>query len=233
MHGNQAISVEVLLSHMPLFSTLGPKELARVARGSQEIRAARNDVLIRKGAPCEGFHLVVIGRVKLVFTTAEGAEQVVDILGQGQTFGETYMLEDLPYDVSAQALTDAILLHVSKAAIFGEFDRDPALRLKMITGMSRRLRQVMDDVESYSLRSGRQRVADYFLLALGREAPARNAVLLLPTSKANIASRLNLTQEHFSRILRELSRLGLIQVEGGRILIPDLQRLRAEAERYE
>ena len=41
-----------------------------------------------------------------------------------------------------------------------------------------------------------------------------------------IASRLNLTQEHFSRILSELTGAGLIQVEGRTIHIPDIGRLR-------
>ena len=48
----------------------------------------------------------------------------------------------------------------------------------------------------------------------------------LPTSKGTIASRLNLTQEHFSRILNELSTGGLIQVQGRTIHIPDIERLR-------
>ena len=49
----------------------------------------------------------------------------------------------------------------------------------------------------------------------------------LPTNKGIIASRLNLTQEHFSRILHELTELGLIVVEGRKIHIPDIDRLRA------
>jgi hypothetical protein len=48
----------------------------------------------------------------------------------------------------------------------------------------------------------------------------------LPTNKGVIASRLNLTQEHFSRILHELSEKGLIVVEGRRIHIPDVEKLR-------
>ena len=72
-----------------------------------------------------------------------------------------------------------------------------------------------------------------FLLR-GAEAPEagsgncpRQAVVRLPSSKGNIASRLNLTQEHFSRILHELSEGGLIVVEGRKIAIPDVEKLRA------
>lgn len=49
-----------------------------------------------------------------------------------------------------------------------------------------------------------------------------NTVLELHVNKGLIASRLNQTQEYFSRILRELSELGLIKVEGRRILIQAL-----------
>jgi CRP-like cAMP-binding protein len=45
-------------------------------------------------------------------------------------------------------------------------------------------------------------------------------------AKGVIASRLNLTQEHFSRILHDLAALGLIEVQGRRIRVLDLERLR-------
>ena len=53
-----------------------------------------------------------------------------------------------------------------------------------------------------------------------------NVSITLPTNKGVIASRLNLTQEHFSRILHELSELGLIVVEGRKIHIPNATKLR-------
>ncbi len=52
-----------------------------------------------------------------------------------------------------------------------------------------------------------------------------DACVDLSVAKSVIASRLNLTQEHFSRILHELSALELIRVEGRRLRIPDLERL--------
>jgi CRP-like cAMP-binding protein len=54
----------------------------------------------------------------------------------------------------------------------------------------------------------------------------RSITVTLPTNKGVIASRLNLTQEHFSRILHELSEKGLIVVEGRKIHIPEVERLR-------
>lgn len=227
MQGSHPINIEALLSHVPLFNGLAPQEIAKVARGTREIHATKGDILFHKGDPCSGFHMVVYGQIKLGFTSPQGSEKVVEIIGQSQSFGEAIMFMDKRYIVFAQALTDSLLLHISKSVIFDELERDPILCRKMIAGMAMRLHQLMTDVESYSLHSGKQRIVGYLV----REAPtsehSKNLTVTLPTNKGIIASRLNLTQEHFSRILHELTELGLIVVEGRKIHIPDIDRLRA------
>ncbi len=227
MQGSNPINIEALLSHVPLFNGLGPQEIAKIARGTREIHAGKGDILFHKGDPCNGFHLVVYGQIKLGFTSPQGSEKVVEIISQSQSFGEAIMFMEKPYIVFAQALTDSLLLHVSKAVIFDELERDPHLCRKMIAGMAMRLHQLMTDVESYSLHSGKQRIIGYLLRDLPDTEHSKNLVVTLPTNKGIIASRLNLTQEHFSRILHELSELGLIAVEGRRIHIPDIDKLRS------
>jgi CRP-like cAMP-binding protein len=141
------------------------------------------------------------------------------------------MFMEKPYIVFSQALTDSLLLHVSKTAIFEELQRDHNLCRKMLAGMAMRLHQLMNDVESYSLHSGKQRIIGYLLRELPDDEPDSingiNVTITLPTNKGVIASRLNLTQEHFSRILHELIDLGLIIVEGRKIHIPSVAKLRS------
>jgi CRP-like cAMP-binding protein len=226
MHSHQhGMNIEALLAHVPLFNELDAAEIARLARGTREVAAARGDILFHKGDTPSGFHLIVYGQVKLAFTSPQGGEKVVDILGQGQTFGEAVMFMDRPFMVYAQALADSLLLHISKTAIIEELNSDPKLGRKMIAGLSMRLHHLITDVESYSLHSGRQRIIGYLLREQVGDAE-KAITVTLPTNKGVIASRLNLTQEHFSRILHELSEKGLIVVEGRRIHIPDVEKLR-------
>ncbi|MCL2636501.1 MAG: Crp/Fnr family transcriptional regulator [Betaproteobacteria bacterium] len=230
MQSHPPLNIEALLTHVPLFNGLAPEEIGRIARATREIHAGKGDILFHKGDPCNGFHLLVYGQIKLAFTSAQGSEKVVQIIGQGQSFGEALMLMDKPYIVFAQALTDSLLLHVSKAAVFEELQRDHKLCRKMLAGMAMRLHELMSDVESYSLHSGKQRIIGYLLRGLPDETHDGNGngnvTITLPTNKGIIASRLNLTQEHFSRILHELINLDLIVVEGRKIHIPSVSRLR-------
>jgi len=227
MQANHPINIEALLTHIPLFNGLAAEEISRIAHGTREIHASKGDILFHKGDPCNGFHLLVYGQVKLAFTSQQGNEKVVEILTQGQSFGEAIMFMEKPYIVFAQALTDSLLLHVSKHTVFDELARDHNLCRKMLAGMAMRLHQLMNDVESYSLHSGKQRIIGYLLRELPEADQNGTAVAVtLPTNKGVIASRLNLTQEHFSRILHELTELGLIVVEGRKIHIPSVANLR-------
>lgn len=228
--GPETAHLVAQLARAPLFNSLAPAELARIAHGVREIRVDKGEILFHRGDPCTGFHLLLAGQIKLAFTSAEGNEKVVEILRPGQSFGEAVMFTDRPYVLMAQALTEASLLHVGKHCFFDEMDRDPSLCRKIIAGLSQRLHHLLADVESYSLRSGRDRVIGYLLREeeSGDDAAlsAGRVSIRLPTSKGTIASRLNLTQEHFSRILHDMVGNGLIEVEGRTIHIPDLGRLR-------
>lgn len=214
--------VHDLLSHAPIFRGLSPEELARIAAGTREVRVARGEVLFRRGDPCEGFHIVAVGQVKLAFVAPEGAEKVVEILGPGMSFGEAVMFMEAPYLVTATALADGLLLHVGRDAVFRELDRDPRLARRMLAGISMRLHMLMKDMEAMALHPATQRVIGYLLRL---EDDGRPGKVTLPAQKALVASRLNLTPEYFSRILHDLAAAGLIRVEGRDIAILDPDRL--------
>lgn len=223
----QNTSIEARLARLPLFNSLTTEEIARLARSSRETQVGKGEILFHKGDPCTGFHVVLDGQIKLAFTSAQGNEKVVEIIRPGQSFGEAVMFMDKPYVVFAQALTDSHLLHIAKTAFDAELANDPRLARKMLAGMAMRLHQLINDVESYTLHSGTQRVIGYLLRELPDDPSDQPPVsVCLPISKGVLASRLNLTQEHFSRILRDLSEQGLLRVEGRKIHIPDTTRLR-------
>ncbi|MBI1943990.1 MAG: Crp/Fnr family transcriptional regulator [Betaproteobacteria bacterium] len=221
------IKTQAFLANLPIFSEMSREELDRVAAATLPVYAQKGQSLFQRGDPCSGFHVLVYGQVKLGFTSPQGVEKVVEIIRPGQSFGEALMFLDEPYIVFAQALSDSMLLHVAKHAVFEELARDPVFARRMLSGLSRRLHGLVRDVEAYSLRSGQERVIGYLLAdADGVPGEGKPVEVHLTPGKSVIASRLNMTPEHFSRILHELSAAGLIEVDGRTVRIPDLERLR-------
>ncbi len=230
----QDIKVSAFLANLALFREASAEELERIAQGTRVLHPKRGETLFHKGDASEGFYLVVYGQVKLAFTSPQGAEKVVEIVGPGMSFGEAVMFLDMPHVVYAQALADSMLLHVAKSIVLGELGRNPGFARKMLGGLSRRLHGIISDVEAYSMHSGAQRVIGYLLRDAQEAADdggtdaGRRVAVTLPTNKAVIASRLNLTPQHFSRILHELTSAGLVEVDGRTIHITDLDRLRSQ-----
>ncbi|MEO8250142.1 MAG: Crp/Fnr family transcriptional regulator [Burkholderiales bacterium] len=215
------------LAQLPLFTDMAAVELERLAAGCSVRRYARGQTLFSVGEPCHEFHVMVSGQVKLFALSAAGNEKVIELLSFGHSFGEALAFSDRPYIVSAQALVDSMVLHVRQSAVLREIELDSRFALRMIAGMSRRLHGLVHDVQAYALHSGTQRVIGYLLRdqRLGDVPPGEPVTVTLPVSKVTIASRLSITPEYLSRILRELDERGLIKVDKRDIHIPDARRL--------
>lgn len=111
------------LAVLPLFSDLSADELRLMAQGCMVRRLSRVDTIFRYGEPCEEFHVVVTGQVKLFAISQTGYEKVIDLVGPTHSFAEALMFGDKPYILNAQALTNTLLLTVSKRSVLGEIDK--------------------------------------------------------------------------------------------------------------
>lgn len=216
--------LKAFLAHLPLFQGLSAAELARLAAGTTRRRLRAGDALFRQGEPSTGLYAIVHGRIALTARSGRGRERVTEIIGAGRSFGEAVMFLDKPYIVGAKALGDALVLHLAKETIFAELERSTGFARRIIAGLSAKLHATVRELDLYALGSGGQRFAAWLLRALPAAEGA--AAFTLPAAKRAVASRLNLSAEHLSRILRHLSAAGLVEVHGRRLDIPDVARLR-------
>jgi len=211
------------LSRQPLFSDIEGAALERLALACQLRRLERTEMVFHVGDPCDAFWITVVGQVKLYVIAPNGNEKVIELIGPGGSFAEALMFLGKPCLVNAQALADTTLLSVPRQAVVDELEADPKFAMRMVAGLSRRLHGLVGDVQAYALQSGIQRVIGYLLRGAGDDE--RELTVSLPVSKATLASRLSLTPEYFSRVLRELEDGGLIEVDRRDIRILDPHRL--------
>lgn len=219
--------VRGLLGRLPLFAAVEPESLDAIAASVGEHRLARGDVLFRQGDPCHGFYVVVHGQIKLAVTAPNGNEKVLELIPAHMSFGEAVMFLERPFPVTAEALTDSLVLSIPREPVQDLIDNNKRFARKMLAGLSMRLHSLVKDVEGYALRSSTQRLIGYLLREAGDGGLAQGSLEIdLPTSKQVLASRLSVTPETFSRILHALSNSGLVEVDGKTIRVPDVAKLR-------
>lgn len=214
-----------VLSRQPIFRGLSVDELDLLAQGSRELRVQKNEILFQKGDDPEGMHVLVMGQIKLSLPSAQGTEKVVHMFESGSTFGEAVVFLQKPYPVSAQATQDSLVVLVAKHIMLEALDNSPMLCRKMLASLSTRLHELLEDMETCTLRTSTQRVA-CFLVNLTPPGQPESYEILLPASKQTIASQLNLAPETFSRVLGHLAGAGLINVKGRTITVLNQTKLR-------
>ena len=208
------------LRGQPLFADVDGAALQRLATACRLVNFARGQPVLWAGRPCDAFFYVVRGQVRLYMAAPNGNEKVIELVGPGHSFAEALVFLERPCPIHAQALSDALLLQVPRQAVLAELQQDTGFALRMLSGMSRRLHGLVQDLQAGSLQSGLQRVVGYLLSEVDPAQPGP-AVVSLPAPKATVASLLSLTPEYFSRVLHELEALGLLQVDKRDIRLPE------------
>lgn len=183
----------------------------------------RGEAIFFDGDLCNGFYIVLDGKVKIYKMSLQGKEQILHIFGEGQPFGEVPVFHGSPFPASAQALVKTKVLFFPRQAFIDLVTGTPTIALSMLAVLSMRLRKFTSQIESLSLKEVPARLASY-LLFLSREQGDRETVEL-EISKGQLASLLGTIPETLSRIFSKMSDEGLLRVEGKRITLLDRSAL--------
>lgn len=187
----------------------------------------RHEIIFMEGDAYAGLYLVLSGRVKAFKTNPEGKEQIIHLLGPREPFADVPLFTGGPYAVTAQALEDTRLLFIPRQAFLDLLHGNPEISLRMLGAFAKRLRQMVNLVESLSLKEVTARLARY----LADEATkASHSTFDLPISKVNLAAFLGTIPETLSRSLHELENRGIIAVQGKQIVIRNKTMLQQMAE---
>jgi CRP/FNR family transcriptional regulator len=186
----------------------------------------RHEIIFMEGDPYAGLYLVLSGRVKVFKTNPEGKEQIIHLVGPREPFADVPLFTGGPYPATAQALEDTRVLFIAKQAFLDLLQGNPEISLRMLGAFAKRMRQLVNLVESLSLKEVTARLARY----LADEAKkASHSTFDLPISKANLAAFLGTIPETLSRSLHELENRGIISVQGKQIVIRDKTMLQQMA----
>jgi CRP-like cAMP-binding protein len=219
------------LAKAPIFSELTPNELAFLAQRVVSRHFAAGELIFSEGDPCPGLYVIESGFVKIFKSSASGREQVLAIDGPGHSIAELPVFDGGSYPASAQATHDTTLLFISKQHFQALCIEHPAVALKVLRVVGRRLRGLVAIIEELSFTTVRQRLAS-LLVRLARTARKSEGGVhvVLPATNQELAAQIGTVRELVSRNLSRLQAAGIINIDGRIVTIPDLRALEAEAE---
>jgi CRP/FNR family cyclic AMP-dependent transcriptional regulator len=128
------------LKRAPLFEGLSRKELAQLARVSEDLEVEPGTVLCREGDIGHEFFVIVDGKVEV---TRKGRR--VALRGGGDFVGEIALLEEIPRTATVTAETPVRLFVLTSKDFRHLLDENPSVERKVLRALARRLADVSGD----------------------------------------------------------------------------------------
>lgn len=146
-----------------------------------------------------------------------------------ELFAEAVMfMEKHQFPVNAIALQPSEVIGFDAKLLISFLRESPDLCLNMLSMLSVRLHRHVNEIETLSTQNSTCRVLNYLSSQITEDG-SNQANLVLDTSKKNLASRLSITPETFSRILHKLTIDEILEINGRKILIRDISKYRRYA----
>ncbi len=198
--------------------------LARVGRR----RFPSGTTLMYEGQAGTEVMVIVSGRVKISYLTAEGQEVVLDFRGPGEMLGELAVIDGKPRSSSVVAIEPVETLAIAAASFLSLVSERTGIATALLHDIVRRFRD-----------SDRKRIEFGTAPAIGRVAArlvelverygtptSTGHIIDLPIRQEELAGWTGSSREAVARALRSLRELGLITTERRRITVLDLAELK-------
>ena len=210
----------------PALASLPVDQLASFAATSAPLHLPAGTVLFDEHSPCQGFPLVLEGRVRVTKpapATDKGAARELHLYRLNP--GEICLLSTgcllAGTNFSARGVTEtAVSLVLLPPAVFDEFTRHTSFRHFVFGQFSERLQDLMALVEAVAFQRLDQRLANA-LLGRGR---------ILHVTHQQLADELGTIREMVTRVLGRFEEAGAVLLSREKIEILDPTRLRQIAE---
>jgi len=190
--------------------------LAAIANMATTRSLPANSVVVNEGDQTNSLYIINSGKVKIYLSDENGKEVMLGIAGPGEYFGEM-VLDGGPRSASVMTLESSKFSIIQKQDLEKYLRNQPDVALSIIKQLINRIRSLTDNVKSLALLDvyGRFRK---LLLDLAVEEKGKLVIKEKLTQK-DMANRVGSSREMISRILRELTVGGYIEINQKRITI--------------
>ncbi len=210
------------LSGIASLSELPRSLMDQLAKLSGLQRIGRGSTLFREGEAAHFVYVIMDGSVSLL-SGSEGEQTISDFMEAGEIILIAPALLQLPYMVTAKAVTDLEVIMIPAT----EFRRLAQTELPLAIALNRILsghwRLLLKHLTHTKSRDADTRLTQYLIDNVAIDfGPAQ---FTLPGSKRELAAHLGITPATLSRSLKRLSPLG-VSTSGSHIWIEDISRLK-------
>lgn len=184
------------------------------------VRLSGGTTVFRQGDPGGSMYVIRAGKVR-VLKEANGKQRVVTTLGPGDFFGEMAVVTGCPRTATAEVLEESELLKVPAAKLQDMVAGSGEVAIRLIRHLAQRIDNANRFIDLLLEDDTTARV----ILELEASLDRSQGSAAPDITDAGLALALGISKTDARTALRRLSRVGVIEVSSGFVLVKDRKRL--------
>jgi CRP/FNR family transcriptional regulator, dissimilatory nitrate respiration regulator len=213
------------LQRHPYFQELEFAQIRPIAEQMIFKQYQAGETIFFEGDDALGIWLIEHGRVKIYKLNNAGNEQILHILGEGNSFNDIAALDGGANPANAAALSHLRVWLLSSKSLKETMLASGVFATRISSLLAKRVRALVNQIEDLSLHSVVSRLAR-FLIRQTQDPSLRGAGV----TRTVIAAHLNTTPQTISNALNTLEEAGAIEFDRHQITIVNAGALHSIAE---
>jgi len=224
------------IKNLSCFSKLSPSDLQYLEKSKSSTFYKHGQTIFYEGRVPHGIYCLNKGKVKVFKIGIDGKEQIVRFVTPGELLGIRALISGREYMASATTLEDSIVCYIEKRAFLKMTIKYPDLSHCLMINLSHLLEEAENKLTSLAQKGVRERLAET-LLALNNvfqsdQQKMNHSNSVISLSRADLANIVGTATETVIRLLSEFKEEKLIKVNGRKIMLIDLERLKKAGKIY-
>ncbi len=214
------MQTDILLNRLKDFEFLhglDRETLATLSKSAVWKVFSPNAVVFWEGDTEANLYYLQYGSLKVLKTSPDGREQVLRFLDTGEIFNEVGVLAKRPNPATAVALEESGIWLIPRHALEEVVLKYPQTALQIIGNMADKIIELVTLAADLSLKTVEARFAKLLLDSAEGDVIERRRW----TNQTEMASHLGTVPDVLSRVIRELTKAGLVEMDKQHIRILD------------
>jgi CRP/FNR family transcriptional regulator len=226
---SSTFSSEMLIKRLQAFDFLQGLDTATLNRLAQSANwkvFAPDTVVFWEGDTESNLYFLQYGSLKVLKTAPDGRTQVLRFIDAGEIFNEVGVLARRPNPATAIALEESGIWLIPRSALEGIVLAHPTVAMQIIENMADKIIELVTLAADLSLKTVEARFAQILLEQTEGDVIERRRW----SNQTELAARLGTVPDVLSRVVRELTKAGLIEMDRQQIRILNRAGLEARAK---
>lgn len=215
-----------------IFKSLSDEDIERLNLEKACNKYKKGSIIYHEGNRMNGFYCVNSGILKLYKTGVEGKEQIIRFGKRGDIIGYRSILSDELACTTAKVIEDAVLCFIPTDLLMSILKNNADFSLEILQLACRELGESNSFMAEIAQKTVRERLAEVLLILMNNFELDNNKVLQISLTREEIANLIGTATESVIRLLSEFKDDKLIELQGRKIRILDVNGLKKTANLY-